>query len=255
MNYLLTCCTDTGLRKATNQDSLLVKRAVCNGEQIVLTVMCDGMGGLAKGELASASLVRAFSEWFEQDLPQILISDELELAILSSWDQLIKEMNGRIGDYGRSHGLKLGTTLTAMLFIGAFYYIAHVGDSRAYELTDKIYQLTKDQTLVQREVEQRIITPAQAEQDPRRSVLLQCIGTLDDVRPVYMKGTTAKDAVYLLCCDGFRHVISGKEIYQALKPEKAVDESMMEQCCKRLIELNMERGEQDNISVIAIRTW
>ncbi|MBR5510433.1 MAG: serine/threonine-protein phosphatase [Lachnospiraceae bacterium] len=255
MNYLLACHTDTGIRKETNQDSLLMKRAICDGEQLVLAVMCDGMGGLEKGELASASLVKAFSKWFEQELPDLMSSTQLETEILKSWDHLIKQMNQKISDYGRNHGLKLGTTLTAMLFIGKVYYIAHVGDSRAYELTDTIYQLTKDQTLVQREVDQGKLTPEQAETDSRRSVLLQCVGALDEVEPVYIKGEIRQDAVYMLCCDGFRHVLSGNEMYQAFHPASLLDESTMESRCRQLVELNKERGELDNISVLVIRTW
>jgi len=255
MKYLLACQTDVGSVKQTNQDSLLIKRAICNEEQLVLAVVCDGMGGLQKGEVASASLVREFSRWFEEELPEILKQADVETGILLSWDSLLKEMNERISAYGKQHEIQLGTTVTAIIFVNNEYFVAHVGDSRAYELGEQMFQITRDQTLVAREVEQGLLTEEEAEQDSRRSVLLQCIGASEQIVPAYIKGNVHKDAVYLLCCDGFRHVISSQEIYEHFRPEEMVDEDILEERCRELIRLNMERGEQDNISVIAIRTW
>jgi len=253
-DYLLAWGTDAGVRKRINQDSLLIKQAVCKNTRIVLAVLCDGVGGLKKGEVASASLVRAFSGWFEKALPVIAAFESPEENLLCSWNDLIMTMNAKILKYGRQNGIQLGTTLTAMLFMGEEYYLLHVGDSRAYELTTQLYQLTKDQTLVQREVDQGLLTKEQAAEDSRRDMLLQCVGVSEKVEPVYSKGRIGRNSVYMLCCDGFRHVVTGQEIYQALNPSVLTDESVMEKNCARLITLNKERGEQDNISVIVIRT-
>lgn len=255
MKYLLACATDTGIKKSVNQDSVLLKRAISEGRQIVLAVMCDGMGGLKKGEVASASLAKAFSKWFEEELPSFLTLENTESAILRSWNQMILRMNEKIREYGRRGGLQLGTTLTAVLFLEKEYYVVHVGDSRAYEITDQIYQLTKDQTLVQREVDQGRLTTQEAMNDVRRSVLLQCIGVAEEVEPVYAKGDIAADAVYLLCCDGFRHVLSSQEIQSLLNPQYMTSEAVLERTLERMIEMNKKRGEQDNISAIAVRTW
>lgn len=255
MKYLLSAKTDVGIRKKENQDSVLVKRGIYGEEQIVLAVMCDGMGGLKKGEIASASLIRAFGGWFEKELPEILQSPSIENQLIFSWDQLIRRMNRKIREYGKKNGMQLGTTVTAMLFWEQEYYIAHVGDSRAYEIREEILQLTKDQTLVQREVEQGILDKSSAEKDPRRSVLLQCVGVMETVDPVYVKGRIKKDSVYLLCCDGFRHEITPGEIAQAFSPQRMRDEKVMDQTSEEMIAINKNRGESDNISVIVIRTW
>ena len=99
----------------------------------------------------------------------------------------------------------MGTTVTAMILTGGYYYIVNVGDSRAYEICSNLQVLTRDQTVVAREVEQGLLTLEQAETDPRRSVLLQCIGASDVVYPDFFLGEVKKDAVYMLCSDGFRH--------------------------------------------------
>ena len=71
MNFIISAATDVGTVKATNQDSLTVKTLrTCQG-RMVLAVLCDGMGGLQKGEVASASLVRAFEQWMSEQLPQL----------------------------------------------------------------------------------------------------------------------------------------------------------------------------------------
>lgn len=254
MNYLLAYHTETG-RRAANQDSLLVQRAVCNGEQVVLASVCDGMGGLKKGEVASAALVRRFSEWFTQELPKIAVNPSIESEILNSWDDMVKKMNRKILAYGRRKRIEAGTTVTAMLFIRDRYYIVHVGDSRAYELTEQAVLLTKDQTLAAREAERGRLTWEQAERDARKNILLQCVGASNDLKPAYISGNVKRNAVYLLCSDGFCHEIGLREIKKAFRPEEMSDESVLTERCRQLTRKNLERGEQDNISVIAVRTW
>lgn len=90
--------------------------------------------------------------------------------------------------------------------------------------------------------------------DSRRNILLQCIGASKQVRPDYFQGSIEKDAVYLLCCDGFCHFLSAHEIYEAFRPEKMLTEEILQQTGEQAIRRNQERGELDNISVIAIRS-
>ena len=69
MGYLLSYHTDTGRVKNVNQDALLLQSGCFKGEQIVLAVLCDGLGGLEKGEAASAAVIRRFAGWFRKELP------------------------------------------------------------------------------------------------------------------------------------------------------------------------------------------
>ena len=72
MDLLTALYTDTGIRKKTNEDSLCLKLADTALGKVALAVVCDGMGGLSKGEVASASVVKAFSNWFDAELPALL---------------------------------------------------------------------------------------------------------------------------------------------------------------------------------------
>lgn len=255
MNYIVTGCTDVGTTKATNQDSLSVKVITTKQGRMVFAILCDGMGGLEKGEVASATVIRRFDEWVNKDLRVLTEYPLDDTVIRSQWETILKEENQRIMNYGARLGIRLGTTAVIMLITARRYYIMNVGDSRAYELYDGIRQLTNDQTFVAREVAMGILTEDEAENDERRSILLQCIGASDYVYPDMFFGDTKKDAIYLLCSDGFRHEVSSEEIYASLHPNKMLNVESMNQSILELIELNKQREETDNISVALIRTY
>jgi len=256
LNYIISAKTDKGIKKSANQDSLTVKTIKTTNGRLVFALICDGMGGLSQGEVASATVVRAFEQWVMTELPKLCNLGIKESDIVSHWTKLINEQNGKIRKYGEIERIKLGTTITALLLTDAKYYIANIGDSRVYELTNTgINTLTKDQTVVEREVECGNITREEAKTDARRSVLLQCCGVLEKIYPDIKSGKTKKDAVYMICSDGFRHEISDVEIYEQLNPKKLLNQEIMETNMTYLIELNKQREEQDNISVITIRTF
>jgi serine/threonine protein phosphatase PrpC len=253
MDVLSAVFTDVGNRKSTNQDSLCLKIADTSVGKVVLAVICDGMGGLSKGEVASASVVHAFSEWFEKELPAQLVKKDWD-DIQDRWGRLMKEQNQRIADYGRKIGVQLGTTLTALLLIDLQYLlIGHVGDSRVYRIHDQLEILTEDQTIVGREIRRGTLTQEQAKTDPRRNVLLQCIGASKIVEPQFLYGKAVPGEVYLLCSDGFRHEITEDEIFQAFLPELLIDETVMEHGIKAMVELNKLRQEKDNITAVLIK--
>lgn len=115
-------------------------------------------------------------------------------------------------------------------------------------------QITSDQTLVAEEVKKGLLTEEQASKDPRRSILLQCVGGGDGCVPEHICGPVKEGAVYLVCSDGFCHEVSAEEMHHTFCQEQMSDEKALEEQCRILADRNLERGERDNISVIAIRT-
>ena len=255
MEYLITANTDIGIKKNTNQDAVMVQEYQTVIGKVVLAVLCDGMGGLEKGEVASASLVLRFKSWAERELKQLTEAGISDKALRTQWESLILEEGQRIMDYGKRNHVPLGTTVTAILLTPKRYYIVNVGDTRAYEIGEQVRCLTRDHTLVAREVEQGILTPEQAAVDTRRSVLLQCVGASEQIYPDFFFGECRRDTVYMLCCDGFRHEITEEEMYRFFNPGSLQNERIMDQNARILIQWNKEREEKDNISVILIRTW
>lgn len=255
MNYIISASTDIGNTKATNQDSFGARVLTTPKGKMVFAVLCDGMGGLEKGEVASATVVNAFLRWTSERLPALRETGLTDAAIREEWTGVVTEYNEKIQLYGKSLGVRLGTTATAMLLTDQRFYILNVGDSRAYEIQHQVRVLTKDQTVVAREVEMGLLTPEQAKRDPRRSVLLQCIGASDAVYPDFFFGDTKKDAVYMLCSDGFRHEISEQEIFASLQPAQMLNAEGMKANMDALIALDKQRQERDNISVLSVRTF
>lgn len=256
MEYKIAMHTDIGPEKSSNQDSMCAKEAYTPEGTVLLTAVCDGMGGLEKGEVASKAVVEALAEWFEKKLPYLLAMPDRKKEITDSLDILIKDCNKGILAYGVQNHIQLGTTVTAMLFLpDNSYIICHVGDTRAYRINeDGANILTEDQTLVQRELRLGRITKEQALKDPRGNVLLQCVGASKYVQPVFIYGNAVSNLCYLLCSDGFRHEITRREIGDVFAPAANVNEVVMKRNIVSLVDKNIACGETDNISAMLIRT-
>lgn len=252
MRFTATADTDVGISKDTNQDSVLIKHASYDGGEVLMAVVCDGMGGLAKGELASATVIRIFASWFDAYLPYELENVDMQV-IGGKWALLLKDLNVKISEYGKKIGESLGTTFSGILFIGDQYLIVHVGDSRVYHIGSSMRQLTTDQTFIAREVSRGTMTLEQAKTDKRRNLLLQCVGASEVVEPQILCGKTETGA-YMLCSDGFRHEITEDEMYESLNPINLMNKQAMHNNAKYLIEQVKSRNEKDNISVILVKT-
>lgn len=254
MNFMIAAHSDVGIKKRTNQDSLLLKIAQTNLGKVCLCVMCDGMGGLSKGELASATVIRVMEQWFENTFPDMIKKGFSWEDVKLQWDNIVLEQNQSLNAYAAKNGTRMGTTIVALLIVGDRYFVMNIGDSRAYILKDRICQITKDQSFVQYEMDAGRLTEEEARVHPQRNVLLQCVGASDVVTPDFYEGTVAYDSVFMLCSDGFRHIITPDEIYAHLCPRVSVNEQMMREQIVWLTELNKQRGEADNISVAVIKT-
>ena len=254
LEYIISAVTDTGIAKDTNQDSYSIKVADTRLGKIVVAVLCDGMGGLSKGEVASATVIDAFDKWILNRLPVLCMTGITDNVIRNEWTDIILLCNEKIHTYGNGIGIDLGTTLAVLMLTDTRYFIMNVGDSRVYEISDELIRLTQDQTVVAKEIEAGILTEEEAKQDPRRSILLQCIGASNEIIPDMFFGETRKDAVYMLCSDGFRHEVTEDEIQQGLAPSVMCESGQMKRNMEDLIEINKQRQEQDNITVISVRT-
>ena len=250
MRILTAYATDAGNVKPVNQDALLIKSAAVDATETMLLCICDGMGGLSMGERASTHVICRFSEWYEKCLSEAMEAEDREEFIREQWVELLETANVKLAEFGAKQGINLGTTCTAMLIIGTTYYVIHVGDSRIYEITDKITQFTNDQTVLAREIAMGRVRPEDAESDARGSILLQCVGASQSIDPQFVTGEIKENAVYMLCSDGFRHKVSAEEFLKGFSPEEMTEERKMERQCNYFVELNKSREERDNITVL-----
>ncbi len=252
MKYIAACDTDIGITKKINQDSVCVKTAKTSTGMAALVMVCDGMGGLSRGELASAEVVRSFAEWFDTEFPFELPDWDWQTAAHNVISRL-RRLNAMLVHYGAHNNLQLGTTATGIIAVNSEYMTFHVGDSRIYKISDKLSQITDDHTYVNRAVKMGKMTPEEALVDPRRNALVQCIGVTGEVAPEIRLGTLENDVTYMICSDGFRHVLTEKELFEELSAKNTSTKKNMQSKMRELIETVKNREESDNITVALFR--
>lgn len=252
MDFYISSITDIGTKKCVNQDCIFADQFDTPIGRVAFAVLCDGMGGLEHGEVASALIVTAFAKWAYIALPALACAPIEDHTIRREWTSLIAQLNTQIRQYGSQHGFNVGSTVTALLLTQKRYFILNIGDSRAYEIGAAVTQLTDDHTVVADEVRLGNMTPEQAEMAPMKNVLTRCVGVKEQTYPDLFFGTPKKDTVYMLCSDGFRHCVSTGELREFLFAKNSNDPERMKVQMETLVGLNKQRGETDNISVITI---
>lgn len=206
-----------------------------------LLVVADGMGGHAAGEVASAVAVEALSVLDGPGpAPDGTATDEALGEAIARANHRIREL---VEADPRRSGM--GTTVTALLWTGAGFSLAHIGDSRAYLLRDgELVQLTRDHTYVQALIDEGRISEHERETHPARSLLLQALGGEDITPDIATLEAEDGDRV-LLCSDGLSGVVDAGRIAGALlenaDPQAAAD---------RLVEMAVEGGGPDNITCV-----
>ncbi|MBQ7780889.1 MAG: serine/threonine-protein phosphatase [Lachnospiraceae bacterium] len=256
MEIQVAAISDTGIKKKVNQDAILVKVASSFWGRLALAAVCDGMGGLNEGELASATMVHELEEWFINVLPSLLERENREKVIKDSLMQVLLDTDKKLKEYTDTTGKAIGTTVSALLIIDCECYIVNVGDTRVYlHDGEKMFQKTHDHTYVQQEIDAGRMTEEQAEQSPNRSVLLQCVGAAAKPQPDFWKMKLYDPIVFLICSDGFRHVVQKCEIEKAMNFEKLGTERQMQETLKQLVKTIKKRKEEDNISAIILKVF
>ena len=222
--------SDRGLVRDGNQDSVYA------GPRLL--AVADGMGGMAAGDIASTIVIAGLAP-LDEDVPGDAPIDALRASVAAANEQLRRA----VAENPELDGM--GTTLTALLFSGSRAAMVHIGDSRAYLLRDgEFTQITRDDTYVQKLVDEGRISPEEAGSHPQRSLLTRAIdGT--DIEPEYSVRQVLPGDRYLLCSDGLSGVVSAETIAQTLREYRDP-----EQCVDRLISLALRGGGPDNVTVI-----
>lgn len=253
MKFVQSYYTDIGIKRKTNQDSLALLKADTDYGEVLLAVMCDGMGGHQSGELASKTIVKKFERWFKVEFPPILYNGLTYDVLKANWTRLIKECNSELVRYGEKNGIEMGSTLTAFLFAQEQYFVAHVGDSRGYVIGDQNYlQITQDHSLIADEIRKGMLTEEEAKLDKRKNVLLECVGITKTINIDFYRGNIMPNVCYLLCTDGFWHKVTDQEFTHYLSGSQFKDNKMLRMHLNYLVEQIKMRGEKDNISVIGV---
>jgi protein phosphatase len=216
---------------------------------IVLAVS-DGMGGALAGEVASKMAVESVSEkMLSEDLDETLTPEAYEYHLIAKLYNATVYANELVHQQGRSDPQfqGMGATFTGLGVTPAGVDIIQVGDSRAYLVrAGKIYQVTKDQSLVQQLIDAQQISPEEAETHTLKNVILQALGAQNEIYPVSARLAPNNGDVLLLCSDGLSNKVPAASI------QRVVTENFeqLQMACAELVKEANENGGEDNITVV-----
>ncbi len=244
--------SDVGKVRDHNEDSFS-----CDHERGVF-IVCDGMGGHAAGEVASALAVKVVRErWLDSSIDD-LIRKFVAAAEPDSQRQLVGALRAgaaaahdailaEAAKDGEKHGM--GTTLVAVRMVGSSAVFAHAGDSRAYLVRDKIsMQLTEDHTLLARLLAAGIDVDTSGDGARFRSMLTNALGIGTECRVSTFLLPLAEGDRFLLCSDGVSEYVGEAEVGEVL-----VAHAEPEAAARRLVELALDRGGSDNATAVVVR--
>ena len=242
-----------GIVREDNEDSLFTLSGINIGDSeqhnFGLFVIADGMGGHQKGERASTiaaqSVARVVGTYiFSRMLEEIQAFCDNKTLMELMHSSLI-EANDDVSS-GVPGG---GTTVTALLLMGANAIIGHVGDSRAYRVdSGKLLQLTKDHSLVQKLHDLGEITSAGIENHPRRNILLRAVGQSEILDVDVSEHYVESGSTFLLCSDGLWGCMEEEDMLRIIS-----NSSDLQEACETLTEEANKAGGLDNITSLIVK--
>lgn len=234
-NWTSYARTDVGKVRKVNEDSVL------DNGQAGLWVVADGMGGHAAGDVASASIVESLGNIKPSEDADKLVSETEERLMDVNADLVRQALE-------RDDRQTMGSTVAAMLAFQKHCFIFWAGDSRIYRLRDgKLKRLMDDHSKVQDLVDEGLLTEKDAEKHPESNVITRAIGAS---RSLYVDidifDVEAGDR-YMLCSDGLYKEVMEDEMGEL------IGKGTPEDACNSLVELTLDRGSRDNVTVIVVQ--
>ena len=252
LSFLVGKGSHIGKQREHNEDAFFTLECTLkqNGEMMPfgLFIIADGMGGHQAGNVASALAIRVVAHSLMRQVYLPFLRDEekdssrrpINEALIEALSEASLTVHEAVPD--------AGTTLTAALIVGTHAYIGHVGDSRAYLVTEKgLQQITQDHSLVARLIELGQATPEEAMTHPQRNILYRALGQGGSMEVDTYFQLLPAGSQLLLCSDGLWGAVPEREmaaiIAAAPSPQIA---------CRRLVEAAITHGGDDNITIILI---
>lgn len=235
--------TDIGRVRKVNQDA--VKTEVIS-DNLAWSVVCDGMGGQAGGDIASNIAVIMISKFLSDNLSELKTSDEIKSVIyeaVSSANQAIYLKSEK------DKNLKnMGTTVIVCVVSMNKLYVAHMGDSRAYLISDdEITQITTDHSMVQEMLDNGKLTIEEARNHPQKNIITRALGVNPEIKLEYNTLDIKRGNIILSCTDGLTNTVEEQDIYKICKKCNNKEEAV-----GKLISKGNKNGGNDNITVSLI---
>ncbi|HRE90422.1 MAG TPA: Stp1/IreP family PP2C-type Ser/Thr phosphatase, partial [Myxococcota bacterium] len=243
--------TDVGRKRSENEDAYVVD------PELGIYIVCDGMGGHASGEVASAMTTEEVHAFFANRL-----SGDLSLPYPGEPGATINELtvsnavqhaNDKVYVAAmRDSKLEgMGTTVVGLVEMEDELILVHVGDSRIYRFRDgQLEQVTRDHSLLNHKIDLgELTTQEEIDNFKHGNVIVRAIGLKDYVRPETSIHPRVPGDIYLLCSDGLSDMVDDWSIENVL----AANPDDLEEACQLLVRMANDRGGKDNITCVIVR--
>jgi serine/threonine protein phosphatase PrpC len=232
LNWHSATLSDVGRVRKLNEDSALDRSA--DG----LWVVADGMGGHSAGDLASQLIVNS--------LGKLELCDELA-ELVERVEDAVVDVNDRLFAVANAHNQTSGSTVVILLIRGRHAVTMWAGDSRLYRLRDgKLQQLTTDHTQLELYIERGLLDRATASGHPSSNMITRAVGVADHMTMEMDIYELHDGDRFLLCSDGLDKHAKDSEIATILQSGSPAD------VARRLIDITLERGAIDNVTVCVV---
>jgi len=236
---------DLGMVRENQEDSLGIyfpPEPAMQEEKGALFLVCDGVGGHAAGDVASAIAVETLTSAYYAASANT-VEDSLRVAVTEANRRVLEEAAKRPAQNG------MGSTCVCVALRGTHIGVANVGDSRAYLLRgDRLVQLSQDHSWIAEQVRSGMMNEQDARNSQFRNVITQALGGLEQVSPSVRGQDLRAGDVLLLCSDGLTTMLEDREIMAFLQQYDDPQEA-----CDALTDAANQRGGKDNISMIIAR--
>ena len=231
--------TDIGMHRKMNQDFYYASEQPV-GNLPNLFIVADGMGGHNAGEYASRHAVDTMVANAKNSLhiqPMAILQD----AIAEANQELLREASRNASMWG------MGTTVVAAVIEDDRLYIANVGDSRLYIVSDTIRQVTKDHSLVEELVRRGEISREDARTHPDKNIITRAVGAVKEIEIDFFEEEIKPGDRMLLCSDGLTNMIEDQNMHMMIDGQRDIAKAV-----ERLIETANQNGGKDNITAVLI---
>lgn len=234
--------TDTGKVRSNNQDYFLAGE-LSNG--VTWAVVCDGMGGAMGGNVASENAVKIISEKLTSGYHEGMNDNSVKMLMMSAVEAANASVHSKSVSDENLYGM--GTTAVVAVINHDTAYLAHVGDSRIYIISqNSIVQMTTDHSVVQMMIDNGEITPEEAKNHPKKNVITRALGVDNSVRVDYSQEVFNEGDILLLCSDGLTNYVSDEDIHRICLENDRFS------LADKLVEAANENGGGDNVTVVTV---
>ncbi len=251
MRYLVAGNTDTGCVRKLNEDSIFFS---LHGDDSVIAVLADGMGGYQGGAAASQLCVQTVTQRLQNYLQQEdadCTPGNLESELLLSAQTANRAVfDARIEDEKLS---RMGTTLVALVVCENRFSLIHAGDSRCYRFSsaaadnEQIDQLTRDDSVVRQMLDDGTITPEEMDRVPFKNVLSKAVGIESELNFSVASYDYKDTDALILCSDGLYNSVSEQKMAEVMAAPVSAEEKT-----DLLLKESLSQGATDNVSLIII---